>query len=261
MCKSFLNTVQAVAYPGDMPRDTLTREQIVRAAIELLDAEGVEGLSMRRLGKRLGSAATAVYWHVKSKDDLVVLAGNEVWGEIELPDLTEVGWRTAAATMARDLYAMLTRHPWLVTTMSTHHLYGPGKARHDDHLLGVYEAAGFTGVDVDNAATAVFAFVLGTALGEVAEATRRTRLRRDGVSEEEQLRDTIARVREIAMQFPRLRARIEAWEDAAAAPSDQSFESGLRTILDGLEAQLAARGVGAPTTPAQATHSWRRQKA
>src|SRR6266508_2568342 len=105
MCKWYLNTVQAMAYPGDMPRDTLTREQIVRAAIELMDAEGVEGLSMRRLGKRLGSAATAV-----------------------------------------------------------------------------------------------FAFVLGTALGEVAEATRRTRLRHDGVSEEERLRDTMARVSEVAMR-------------------------------------------------------------
>src|SRR6266508_61882 len=244
MCKWYLNTVQAMAYPGDMPRDTLTREQIVRAAIELLDAEGVEGLSMRRLGKRLGSAPTAVYWHVKSKHDLVVLAGNELWGEIELPDLREVGWHTAATTMALDLYAMLTRHPWLLTTMSTHHLYGPGKARHDDHLLAVYETAGFTGMDVDNAATTVFAFVLGTALGEVAEATRRTRLLRDGVSDEEQLRDTIARVSEVAMRFPRLRARIQAWEDAAGAPPDQSFESSLQTILDGLEAKLAARGVG-----------------
>ena len=99
-------------------------------------------------------------------------------------------------------------------------------------------------MDVGNAATTVFAFVLGTALGEVAEATRRTRLRREGVSEEEQLRETIARVSEIAMQFPRLRAGIQAWQDAAAAPSDLGFKSGLQTILDGLEAQLAARGVG-----------------
>ncbi|CAM5662038.1 hypothetical protein STENM327S_08358 [Streptomyces tendae] len=70
-----------------MPRDTLTREQIVRAAIELLDAEGLEGLNMRSLGKRLDSAATAVYWHGQNKDNLVVLAGNEVWNEVGLPDL------------------------------------------------------------------------------------------------------------------------------------------------------------------------------
>ena len=58
-----------------MPRDTLNREQVVNAAIDLLDSEGLEGLNMRALGKRLGSAATAVYWHVGSKDNLIALAG------------------------------------------------------------------------------------------------------------------------------------------------------------------------------------------
>ena len=57
-----------------MPRDTLTRGQIVQAAIELLDAEGLEGLNMRALGQRLGSSATAVYWHVGSKENLIALA-------------------------------------------------------------------------------------------------------------------------------------------------------------------------------------------
>ena len=70
-----------------MPRDTLTRDQIVTAAIDLLDAEGLEGLNMRALGQRLGSAATAVYWHVGSKDNLIALAGDQVWSEIALPDL------------------------------------------------------------------------------------------------------------------------------------------------------------------------------
>src|SRR5687767_11371855 len=96
-----------------MPRDTLTRDRIVRATIELLDAEGLDGLNMRSLGERLGSAATAVYWHVESKDNLVRLAADAVWSEVELPDLGEVDWRTAGTTMATSLHAMLTRHPWL----------------------------------------------------------------------------------------------------------------------------------------------------
>jgi hypothetical protein len=91
-----------------------------------------------------------------------------VWGEIELTDPGEVGWRTAAATMAGNLYAMATRHPWLVTAMSTHLIYGPSKARYDDHCLAVYEAAGFTGMDVDDANMTVFVFVLGRAVGEAA---------------------------------------------------------------------------------------------
>jgi AcrR family transcriptional regulator len=222
-----------------MPRETLTREQIVHAAVELLDAEGVEGLSMRRLGSRLGSAATAVYWHVESKDDLVVLAADAVWGEVELPDLDRVDWRTAATTMADGLYAMILRHPWLVPAMSTHLLYGPGKARHDDHLLAVYEAGGFAGRDAAQAMKVVFSFVLGTALGAAADVAWRVRVRRAGGDEEEQVRDMIARVTEIAMRFPRLRAHSEGWTDTEPAGDDLEF--GLRTILDGLQAQLAAR--------------------
>src|SRR4249919_705188 len=97
-----------------MPRDTLTREQIVNAAIDLLDAEGLEGLNMRALGQRLGSAATAVYWHVGSKDNLIALAVDQAWSEIELPDLDGADWRTAATEMATSQYEMLIRHPWLM---------------------------------------------------------------------------------------------------------------------------------------------------
>src|SRR6266566_208374 len=111
-----------------MPRDTLNREQVVNAAIDLLDSEGLEGLNMRALGKRLGSAATAVYWHVGSKDNLIALAGDQVWSEIELPDLTAVGWRTAAMNMAIDLHAMLTRHLWLVQTFGSYPALGPAAA-------------------------------------------------------------------------------------------------------------------------------------
>src|SRR5215468_1594535 len=97
-----------------MPRDTLTRERIVQAAIDLLDAEGLEGLNMRALGQRLGSAATAVYWHVGSKENLVALAGDQAWHEVARPDPAEHGWRAAATLMATDLHAMLLRHPWLL---------------------------------------------------------------------------------------------------------------------------------------------------
>jgi hypothetical protein len=88
------------------PRDSLTREEIVRPTIELLDDEGLEGLNMRSLGKRLGTAATAVHWHVKNKDDLVLVAGDRVWNEIELPELGAADWRTPATALAAGLHAI-----------------------------------------------------------------------------------------------------------------------------------------------------------
>ncbi|MBG0814568.1 TetR/AcrR family transcriptional regulator C-terminal domain-containing protein [Planomonospora sp. ID82291] len=224
-----------------MPRDTLTKEQIVRTAIELLDDEGLDGLNMRSLGKRLGAAATAVYWHVKNKDDLILLAGDRVWEEIDLPDPEAAGWRTAATALATGLHAMFSRHPWLVQALGSHLFHGPGKARHDDRSLAVYEAAGFTAAQADRAAAAVFTFVLGNVLGASAMVSLTRRLSREGADAEALIEDTMIRAREVAMDFPRLRARLETpmAADYAAAP-EQTFMYGLQALLDGLEARLAA---------------------
>jgi AcrR family transcriptional regulator len=240
-----------------MARDTLTRERIIRTAIELLDAEGLEGLNMRSLGERLGCAATAVYWHVKSKDNLVMLAGDEVWSEIALPDLDVADWRSAARTMAKDLHAMLTRHSWLVQAFGTYLFHGSGKARHDDHSLAVFEKAGFVGAQADQALAVVFMFVLGSALGEAAGVSLRRRLRREGHNADELIRETIAQQTEIAMQFPRLRTRIESVDgadDYYSAP-DKTFEFGLETIFDGLEHQLHLGRVSV-RRPDRPTNGW-----
>jgi hypothetical protein len=82
---------------------------------------------------------------VGSKDNLIALAGDAVWHEIALPDLTTIDWRTAATQMATDLRAMLTRHSRLVQAFGSHMIFGAGKARHDNHNLDVYEAAGAAG--------------------------------------------------------------------------------------------------------------------
>ncbi|MCX4545705.1 TetR/AcrR family transcriptional regulator [Streptomyces sp. NBC_01565] len=197
-----------------MPRETLTREQIIRTAIELLDEEGLEGLNMRALGKRLGTAATAVYWHVKNKDDLVRLVGDRVWDEVELPDLDAVDWRTAATRMATGLHEMLSRHPWLVQAFGTYLFHGPGKARHDDHSLAVYEAAGFAGPAADRAAAATFTFVLGNVLGASAAISLTRRLGRDGGD--------------------------ETPGAACKAAPEGTFDYGLGALLNGVQAELAA---------------------
>ncbi len=223
-----------------MPRDTLTREQIVHAAVSLLDSAGLEGLNMRALGTRLGSAATAVYWHVGSKENLIALAADQVWHEIALPDLAVAGWRAAATAMATELHGMLTRHPWLVQAFGSLLLYGTGKARHDDHSLAIFEAAGFTGTQADQAVATIFTFVLGNALGPAAAASLTRKLGRDGGNAEEQIRDGMAKAREVAAQVPRLRARLDTASAGYAAAPAYSFEFGLQTLLDGLAAQLTA---------------------
>ncbi|KUN04379.1 TetR family transcriptional regulator [Streptomyces yokosukanensis] len=231
-----------------MPRDTLTLEQIVRTAVELLDDEGLEGLNMRSLGKRLGAAATAVYWHVKNKDDLVLLASDRVWHEVALPELDAADWRGPATVMADRLHTMLVRHPWLVQAMGSHLLYGAGKARYDDHLLGVFETAGFTPEQADRAAGAVVTYVFGNALGASTMASLSRRLRRAGEDAEGRFEETLAKAAEAAGPFPRLRARLgtAAATGYADAP-DGTYGVGLRALLAGL------RPGGADTAPGTAT--------
>jgi AcrR family transcriptional regulator len=209
----------------------------------VLDAEGLEGLNMRRLGSHLGYAPTAVYWHVHSKDELVVLAADELWDEIGRPDPNIVGWRAAAAVMARDLYAMVSRHLWLAQAMGGYFIYGPRKASHDDHAIGIYEAGGFVGSQVDAAMNTVAMYVTGCALRDSAEATMLRRLGPDSESQAEQLRKVMQEVADTVVAYPRLRARAEAYLDLGQAGPQRGFEWGLDVIFDGLEARLAAQQV------------------
>ncbi len=231
-----------------MPRDTLTRDQIISTAIELLDRGGLEGFNMRALGERLGSAATAVYWHVGSKENLIALAADRAWSEVPLPDPATTDWRTAAREMATGLYAMLTRHTWVVQAFGSVLVYGPGKARHDDHAIGLFEAAGFAGYEVDQAITAVFTYVVGNALGPAATASFSRKLAREGGGAAERMAEMMARAREIASQFPRLRSGLDSPAAEYGASPEGSFQFGLEAILDGLEARRSA-GAGKRSRP------------
>lgn len=222
-----------------MPSDVLSREQIVQAALELLDADGVEGLSMRKLGTRLGSGATSLYWYVKNKDDLVNVAVDEAMGEIELPDPAQAGWREAAMITARSMRAVLLRHPWLALTIVSRPTAGPKSARFTDHNLAVFEAAGFQGYDLDWAAGGLFSIVYGLAIGEVGEANWRAGLRAAGIDEDKHIAEVMTNYLETTAEFPRLQERTTAIGDLPPEQvRDDSFEFGVRTFLDGLAARL-----------------------
>lgn len=224
-----------------MSRDTLTRDQITSTAIELLDREGLEGFNMRALGERLGSAATAVYWHVGNKENLIALAADRAWSEIPLSDLATTDWRKAATEMATGLYVMLTRHTWVVQAFGSVFVYGPGKARHDDHAIGVFEVAGFATDEIDQAITAIFTYVIGNALGPAATASFSRKLAREGTGAAERMREMMTEARDIARQFPRLRSGVDSPAAEYGAAPEGSFQFGLQAILDGLEARRFER--------------------
>ncbi|MBK3572810.1 TetR/AcrR family transcriptional regulator C-terminal domain-containing protein [Streptomyces sp. MBT65] len=149
-----------------MPRDALHQEQIIQATIALLDESGIESLTMRRLGSRLGSSAAALYYHVRSRQDLLLLAADTVWGQTPLPAPDGAEWRPVLLAMADNLRSMLLRHPWLLAAMTIQPLDGPARDRHDEHLLAVCEASGLTRRDAEQAAQSVVTFAIGAALAD-----------------------------------------------------------------------------------------------
>ena len=107
--------------PGKRPRaaaanvasdQPLTLERIVAAAIELLDAEGVDRLSMRRLADRLGAGAMSLYWHVDNKDVVFDLALDAVLAYRGPAPAQGVDWRGDVVHMLEDWRASMLRHPW-----------------------------------------------------------------------------------------------------------------------------------------------------
>lgn len=92
------------------PRVPLTREGIVDAALRVLDRDGLEALSMRRVGEELGTGAASLYWHVRNKEELLQLLFERVVGEIVLPDPDPSRWREQLEELARQMRDVMKRH-------------------------------------------------------------------------------------------------------------------------------------------------------
>src|SRR5688500_3128895 len=166
-------------------REHLTRERIVAEAVQLLDADGIEALSMRSLGTRLNAGATSIYRHVANKDELIELVVDEVYGELEVPSAgTRSDWRTAATGAAHRLRAMALRHPWVASVLGQvglSHL-GPNVMQMSDRMLAVFETAGFPAEETDQAMSTVIAYVIGMATTEAAYLSM---IARSGSTEQE----------------------------------------------------------------------------
>ncbi|HEX2314229.1 MAG TPA: TetR/AcrR family transcriptional regulator C-terminal domain-containing protein, partial [Thermomonospora sp.] len=211
---------------------TLGREQIVDAALALLDADGLAGLSMRRLGTRLNAGATSVYWHVANKDELLELAMDRVMSEVAVPDAAEAGgWRPAVAGYARSLRAMIRRHPWTVTLFGSRPMIGPNATRVMDEVLTAFRHAGFTGHDLEYAWALVVDYVIGAAGSEASRAAHQR-----GVTTDERIASMGTYLRRIDAERPRLAEHIRAvWAKEDDQVLEGRFAFGLECLLDGLE--------------------------
>ncbi|MFB9903541.1 TetR/AcrR family transcriptional regulator [Allokutzneria oryzae] len=222
--------------PRRKKEQALSQEQIVAEAVRLLDAEGVEALTMRRLGTQMGTAATSLYRHVTNRDELIELVVDEVYGEIEVPaPASAQDWRAGVTACAHSVRSMILRHPWIASVLGQVGLsyLGPNVMRLNDRMLGLFASGGFGMVEADQAISAVMAYVIGIGISEAALLTVIARSGQDEQDWEKRLRPT---VEQATRPYPHLREHFTAHGDKDLRQvREDHFAYGLGLFLDGLE--------------------------
>ena len=124
-------------------RAQLTREQVVTAAIELADRDGIGSISMRRLAQELGVEAMSLYTHVRSKDDLLDGMVDAVISMIPA-EADAADWRASLRRMALGARGVMLRHPWAPGTIETRTAPGPAGMAYVNAVLGILREGGFS---------------------------------------------------------------------------------------------------------------------
>jgi AcrR family transcriptional regulator len=152
----------------------LSRDRIVDAALALADAEGLEALSMRRLGQALGVEAMSLYNHVANKDAILDGMLERVLCEIALPQ-PGGDWEAELRTCALSAHDVLRRHPWacsLVMAPASGLAALEARARYIDALLGTLRAAGFSPEQAYHAYHALDGHTVGFTMWELGHDVR-----------------------------------------------------------------------------------------
>jgi AcrR family transcriptional regulator len=211
---------------GTSPRLPLTRDRVLRAAVDLADRDGLGALTMRRLGAELGVEAMSLYKHVASKEQILDGVVELIVGEIEIPS-GEADWKAAMRRRAYSARGVLSRHSWAIGLLETRGSMGPAAMRYLDAILGTLRSAGFS---VENAAHAFWlldSYVYGhviqeTSLSPASSSPPGTESTEPGL---EQNRTT---------EYPHL-AELVDHARASDYSVDREFRYGLDLILDALE--------------------------
>ena len=207
--------------PGPRPR--FTREQVLEAALRVVDRERPEAFTVRRVAEELGMGAMTLYGYVRSKEEIVegvtVLALSE--SRHEPPP--EADWEQRVRADIEQLHDVCLRHPNLVTLILGQTVASPGLFRLRERMLGTLLAAGFDEITALHALGILISYALGFGGTQVGAAPI----------------DLPERIRELpAGEFPYLTDAADRYD---LHLSDEAFEYGLELILHGLRSDLERR--------------------
>ena len=225
-------------------RDPLSRERVLRAAMDLADREGIAALSMRNLARELSVEAMSLYHYVERKEDLLAALGDMVMQEIELPDAAPGEWKTAVRRMAVSYHKALGRHSWFHDLTFGGNGVGPATLAYMEWVLGTLRRGGFSARMTHHAYHILDSHIVGSSKWEagIMAAVRKAKLP-----------DLAKRVLEQvpADRFPYFHEHAQQHIGGATKGDKHPFELGLDLILDGLDGLRDAR----PKRPRRATGS------
>jgi AcrR family transcriptional regulator len=227
-----------------LPRraDSLSRDQIVRAAIAVADAEGAEAVSMRRIARELNAGTMSLYWHIGSKEELLDLMLDEVQAETRIPEPSG-DWRADLRELACNTRTALHRHRWMMDFMGGRPPMGPKSLQGLERALAALDGLGLGAAEAITIVMTVSTYVLGAVLREVqeikGEAYQSAELA--GLSDaqrEAAVAEFVARLRATG-RYRHLAAMIDSGVDPDSPQTRQArFEFGLDCLLDGIAARL-----------------------
>ncbi|TPM25367.1 TetR/AcrR family transcriptional regulator C-terminal domain-containing protein [Mesorhizobium sp. B2-3-4] len=150
--------------PEQHGEPSLSLERIVATAVDLLDAHGVDGLTMRRLADCLGSGVMSLYWHVDNKEEVFDLALDSALEYRGPPRTAETpDWRPEVALMLEDWRAGMLRHPWSAALLSSRAL-GPNILGRLELLGATLSRAGVADADLNVAIWSLWNYVMGATI-------------------------------------------------------------------------------------------------
>src|SRR5687767_1168595 len=147
-------------------REPLTRERVLAAAIGLADRDGIDALSMRKLGQALGVEAMSLYNHVKNKDDILDGIVDMVVIKFELPQLG-TDWKAAIRRTAMTAHEVLVQHPWAASLMLSPARMSSARLRYMEGILGSLRQGGFSAEMTHHAYHALDSHISGFTLWQV----------------------------------------------------------------------------------------------
>jgi DNA-binding transcriptional regulator YhcF (GntR family) len=211
------------------------RDDVVRAAITIADAEGLGTLSMRRIAAELGLPTMTLYQHVASKEVLVTLMIDRAFGAEPLPAERPPDWRAALEIAARLEWAAFRRHPWLAPAMSlTRPQLVPSALRYTEWVLAALDGRELDPDRAFNIHVMLFSYVRGMAVNLESEAQAEAE---SGLTADEWMETHAGTLASLAAggDLPHVRQVASLDFDLDL---DALFELGLRCLLDGLRGVL-----------------------